>query len=145
MKTKAILLLVVFTTIYSCKKEKSSTPAATTTAPASILGTWLWTEAYTPDGSGNYTVLLSPGGLPSGQTLTFVGDNTYNSNRSYADMGIPGAATNPDNGTYTNMDSLILTSNVTGKTVRAKVYKLTTNELWFRYNGNQNYELRFTK
>ncbi len=36
MKTKAILLLVVFATIYSCKKEKSSTPAAPAPATLSV-------------------------------------------------------------------------------------------------------------
>jgi hypothetical protein len=148
MNQKAIFSSIVlfFFFIISCKK-KTDEPVQTTSTPAviTVVGTWSWTAAYTPDASNNYTVPLNPTGNPVGKTLDLLANNTYTANWSYADMGWPGA-TNPDNGNYNkSADSLILTSIVSGKTVRAKIYKLTSNELWVRYIGNQNYELHFTK
>jgi hypothetical protein len=143
---KSILTIAVLSTatIFTSCKKKEDTPAPTTTPlQVSIIGTWNQTEAYTPDNNNNYTVPLCPLGCgPS--SITFSANNTYNSSRRYADMGIPGSNV-VDNGTYTNSDSLIITSTVTGRIVRAKIYKLETNALWFRYNANSYYELRFTK
>lgn len=151
MRTKklALIILVLLSAIInSCKKEDSPPPSSNntpnTTVQSSILGTWTWTEAYTPDNSGQYTVPLDPNGVPSNKQITYSGDGTYTSNWNYAQMGTP-PATNSDSGTYIKGDSLIMTSNVTGLKVRAKVIKITSNELWFRYNGNANYELHFVK
>lgn len=140
--TAMLSVVLIYT---ACKKENAPAPAPTTTTPTqgSIVGTWNQTEAYTPDNNNGYTVPLCPAGCPPA-TITFAANNTYNSSRRYADVGIPGSNVS-DNGTYTNSDSLIMTSTVTGRAVRAKIYKLETNALWFRYNGNQNFEFRFTK
>ena len=144
-----ISIVLFFVLLISCKKKKTDEPAQTNSTPTpivtNVVGTWSWTASYTPDASNNYTVPLNPMGNPVGKTLNLLANNSYTSNWSFADMGCP-CATNPDNGNYNKAaDSLILSSIVTGKTVRAKIYKLTANELWFRYVGGADYELHFTK
>jgi len=145
LKSISIAVLAIAVVYAACKKESTSTPAPATNTPApgSIIGTWNQSAAYTPDNNNNYTVPLCPAGC-SPATITFAANNTYTSSERYADEGLPGSNV-ADNGTYTNSDSLIMTSTVTGRKVRAKIYKLETNALWFRYNGNQSYEFRFTK
>ncbi|MGQ0828929.1 MAG: hypothetical protein ACT4ON_11120 [Bacteroidota bacterium] len=142
-----VLICLVAVTIISCKKEKSSTPAPTSNPPtASIVGTWTWVKLYGCN-DGNTapteadTISISSSGS---RQLTFASAGSYNATWSYAQMGSP-PASNSDNGIYTAGDSLIMTSNISAKMCRGKIYKLTANELWYRYfiyNGSV-YEVRF--
>lgn len=143
MKTKiATALLFVVLIATSCKKE-TTTPSTPSTpaqpATVSIVGTWNWTTLS--QGNGTMTTYT----VPANKTLTFVSDGTYSSNFNYIEIGYP-AAVNSDNGTYTNTDSLRLTSSVTGKKMTAKVNKLTANDLWIFYRaGSLNDDVHFAR
>lgn len=146
MNIKLLILFIPLSVWVSCKKETQSLNSNNnSTTQASIVGTWTWTDTYTPDGSGNYTVHWTGPQQPTGKQIIYSSSGTYSSTWNFPQMGIPFQGSNPDNGNYTNSDSLIMTSSVTGLYVRAKIYKLTSNELWFRYNGNDNYEIHCVK
>jgi hypothetical protein len=132
---KIIYTSLLLTVLISCKKKDEPTPEPEPTpAPVPTLVTaWTWKEfddnedgKFSPASSGN-------------ESLTFKSDGLYSSQFSYYKIGDVTAG-NDDTGTYTNTsDSLFIVSS-SGKTVRAKILKLSATELWFiwqRYTSSK--------
>jgi hypothetical protein len=146
----ASLALIISTCVMSCKKKDTaaSSSNSTTLTPnqTSIIGSWSWTEGYE---SSNINTQGNSFVVSNTVTLTFASNNTYTSNKDFTRIGIPGltVSDNNDSGTYSNPDSLIISSNNSGKTIKAKILKLTSNELWFRYKvyWGDYYECHFVK
>jgi hypothetical protein len=146
----ASLALIISASVISCKKKDTTAPSSnsTTLTPnqTSIIGSWSWTEGYE---SSNISTQGNSFVVSNTVTLTFASNNTYTSNKDFTRIGIPGltVSDNNDSGTYSNPDSLIISSNNSGKTIKAKILKLTSNELWFRYKvyWGDYYECHFVK
>jgi len=150
MKTLITIIIATALLVISCKKKDASTPSSNTTTSVptqtSILGSWSWTEGYE---SSNISSQGSSFPITNTVSITFASNGTYTSNKDFTRIGIPGlsATDNNDSGTYSKPDSLIINSNNSGKTIKAKVLKLTSNELWFRYQvyWGSYYECHFVK
>ncbi len=145
-----IIVLAVSSNVISCKKKDTTNPDSNSTIPVptqtSILGSWSWTEGYE---SSNISSQGSNFQITNTVSITFASNGTYTSNKDFTRIGIPGlsATDNNDSGTYNNTDSLVISSNNSGKTIKAKILKLTSNELWFRYQvyWGDYYECHFVK
>ena len=132
----------------ACKKN-NPTPATTPAPQASVVGTWTINSIY------ESSVINSQGSqdpnpnINGSATLSFANNNTYiSTNTDFTRIGTPAAATN-DNGTYSQPDSLLISSNVSGYTIKAKVIKITSSELWIRYQQvymvHNYYECHFSR
>jgi hypothetical protein len=148
MKTKTLLPLLLILALAGCKKSKKSEPEPEPPAVAStMVSQWTWKEF-------SYSDTITDPGNPFPATagkgnLKFEGDGTYICNNDFTRIGTPDFS-KADNGTYTSGnqgDSITITSKVSGYKVRAKVLKLSSSELWFRYKVYYGtyYEVHFAK
>lgn len=142
---KSILAIAVLLTaiIFTSCKKKVDTPTPSP-PPASIVGTWTYASCYS---SSDINTQGSNYPATAGETINFASNNTYSSTNDFTEIGIWGGFDTADNGTYSRPDSLIMSSNISGKTIKAKIIALTSNQLVFRYKvyWGPYYEVHFSK
>lgn len=149
MKTiKLFLLVSIIMFTISCKKQntkpavQNTNSTVQTPTQTSIVGSWKFTSLYYSDDNG--VTWQQDGGTITPDVLAISSDGTYScSTRDFTRMGQPTSMV-PDNGIYTNSDSLVIHSNISLTTLKSKVVKLSATELWVRY-GCACYEVRFAK
>lgn len=152
--TIAIVAIGLSSMLTSCKKksaepETSQSQTSPSQTAQSVVGTWDWTDLK--DSIPGYPIQLYTitTSTVTGKTITFNSSGTFTSGRNFSQIGNPNNLS-PDNGTYTNTDSLIITSVVASTPVRlpvrAKVLSVTANNLSFVYEtGGKYHTCYFTK
>ena len=127
---KSILLLLLFSLLFSCNKNDQEL------APASLAGTWKLTEMLQDPGDGSGT--FQP--VNSNKKIVFISDNKVTSNGILCDMSI-----NSDTfteGSYSETTKTINPSDCQNLTIN---YELNANSLILSYRCIEGCRAKYIK
>ncbi len=153
----AILAVTLSSAVISCKKksaepETSQSQTSPLQTAQSVVGTWEWTnlkDSSSGNVAQNYTIAATDYTVPgTSNVITFNSSGAYTSGCNFSQIGTPNNRI-ADYGTYTNADSLILTSTLPlssltppyrpNTTVRAKILSATSTNLIFIFKTGTNF------